>query len=466
MIRLGYRGAMRGMIIGLSALLLLAACAAPAPAVPPTGLDGDWRGTIDVPGMPLEIGLTFTGGTGTFAVPAQGASGPAVRDVRVDGDTVTFAVPDVPGGARFAGTLDGDRITGDYTQGAGPALPFTLERGALVPPARPQEPRPPHPYAAEDLTFPSGEVTLAGTLTLPEGPGPHPAVVLITGSGAQDRDESLAGHRPFLLLADTLTRAGFAVLRTDDRGVGGSTGVLADATYDELADDALAGVALLRGRPDIDPARVGLFGHSEGGYLGPLAATRGDVAFVVSMAGPAVPGADVLVEQSRLIRTQAGVPADQVERYAAFLGPFVEALRAGDRDRARALARDEVVAQFAALPEEQRPDAATVDAQVQSIMDVESFLLYDPAPALRALRVPVLAFFGERDLQVPPAQSEGPMRELLAGNPDATVRTFPGLNHLMQPSTTGAPGEYAAIETTIDPAVLDAVTTWLGERFR
>ena len=170
-------------------------------------------------------------------------------------------------------------------------------------------PAPPH-HTSTEVTVAHGDVVLAGTLTVPAGPGPHPAAVLVTGRGPHDRDETLGPHRPFRLLADTLARAGVAVLRTDDRGVGGSTGSLVGATYDDLVGDGLAGVELLRSRPDVDPAQVGLIGHSEGGYLAPLAAGRGPVAFVVSLAGPAVPGTDVLVEQSRLLPGLPGVGPD------------------------------------------------------------------------------------------------------------------------------------------------------------
>lgn len=443
-------------------LVLTAACGAPPG---PTAIEGTWQGRIEAPGSPLQVRLTFSGDGGGIDIPAQGVTGLPLRDVRVDGAAVTFTLPDAPGGATFRGTLDGDAISGDYTQGAAPAIPFALTRGEPVAAARPQEPRPPFPYRADDVTFPGGDVTLAGTLTRPEGAGPFPAVVMITGSGAQDRDETIEGHKPFLLLADTLTRAGFAVLRTDDRGVGGSGGAASGTPYEVLADDALAGVAFLRGTDGIDPARVGLFGHSEGGYLGPLAASRGDVAFVVSMAGPAVSGEDVLIRQNRLLREQAGAPAAETDAYLAFLAEFTDLLRAGDVEAARARSRDEIIGQLATLPESQRPGPEQVDAIVDSTLDLAPFLLHDPAPALRALDVPVFAFFGEKDLQVPPPQSEGPMRDLLAGGPDATVRTFPGLNHLMQPTATGAIGEYGTIETTIAPEVLDAVTAWLSERF-
>jgi hypothetical protein len=275
----------------------------------------------------------------------------------------------------------------------------------LAPAARPQDPQPPLPYRSEDVRYPSGGLGLAGTLTLPEGPGPFAAVVMLTGSGAQDRDQALAGHRPFLVLADALTRAGYAVLRTDDRGVGGSDGDHARATYADLAADALAGVSYLATRPEVDPARIGLFGHSEGGSVAPLAARQapGSVAFAVLMAAPAVSGEDVLVRQNELLLALAGSSSEQVEAQVAFLRELVALLRAEDYDRARDLARTRVAEQAAALPVEQRPTPEQVEAQVVALTSpvVRALVTHDPAVALAELSVPVLAFYGGEDLQVP-----------------------------------------------------------------
>jgi pimeloyl-ACP methyl ester carboxylesterase len=436
---------------------------------PPEGTDvtGDWQGRIEVPGTPLDIGVTLTADGGTLDVPAQGITDLPLADVRVEGTRFTASVPDLP--ATFDGTVsaDGAGITGTFTQ-ARQDFPFRLERGTATPAARPQDPQPPVPYRGEDVSYPSGEIDLAGTLTLPEGAGPFAAVVMVTGSGAQDRDESLAGHRPFLVIADALTRAGYAVLRTDDRGVGGSGGDYEQATYEELAADALAGVSYLATRPEVDPARIGLLGHSEGGYLAPLAARQapGAVAFTVLMAGPAVSGEDVLLRQNELLLAQAGSP-EAVEAQIAFLREVVALLRAEEYQQAGELARARIEEQTAALPVEQRPSPEQIDAQVAALISpvMRALVTYDPAAALRELSVPVLAFYGGKDLQVSAEQSEPRAVELLAGNPDATVVTLPGLNHLMQPAETGLPTEYAAIETTVAPEALDLVTGWLQERF-
>ncbi|MFD1534465.1 alpha/beta hydrolase family protein [Pseudonocardia aurantiaca] len=475
------RRSILGLLVPLLAVALAAGCSAsappppaPPPATPPPAtavptVEGDWHGRIELPGSPLDIGVRLTGGGGTFDLPAQGLLALPLTNLRVTDRSVRFDLPDVPGNAAFDGVLseDGTSISGNYTQ-AGQTLPFSLARGPLAAPARPQEPHPPFPYRSDDVIYPSGSLTLAGTLTRPVGAGPFPAVLLLSGSGPQDRDESISGHKLFLLLADRLTRAGFAVLRADDRGVGGSGGDLGQATYDDLAADALAGVAFLQRRPDVDPGRIGLLGHSEGGYLAPLVTQRaaGVVEFVVLVAGPAVRGQDVLELQNRMILEQVGAPPAQVEAQVAYVRELSRLLAAGQDDAARQLARDRITEQIAALPADQRPTPEEIEAQLPVSPAFRSFVTYDPAPALAALNVPVLALFGGKDLQVPPSQSEPAMRALLAGNPAATVRVLPGLNHLMQPAATGSPTEYASIETTMAPEALDLITGWLQENAR
>ena len=258
------------------------------------------------------------------------------------------------------------------------------------------------------------------------------------------------------------------MLRVDDRGVGGSTGDLQQASLDDLTGDALAGLAFLKGRAEIDPAKIGLLGHSEGGDLAPLVAQRagaGGVAFVVLMAAPAVTGEEVLVLQNRLLFQQAGAPPEQVQAQIDYVRNLSQLLRAEDYDAARQLSRDRIAQQTSALPEDQRPSAEEVEAQLPATPAYRAVLTYDPAPALRALQVPVLAIYGAKDLQVPPTQSEPALRTLLAGKPDVTIRTFSDLNHLMQPATTGAITEYPTIDTTISVEVLNLVTNWMSERF-
>ena len=438
---------------------------------------GSWQGVIGPDTLALEVGVTFEEVDGTFAgritIPAQSFEG--LLGVRAATEqTINFVIEGVPGDPTFEATLAEDQLQGTFTQGES-SYPFTLTRSdapLAVSISRSQDPQPPLPYREEEVTYSNGDVTLAGTLTLPAGDGPFPAMLMITGSGAQNRDEELAGHRPFLVIADAVTRAGVAVLRVDDRGVGGSGGDLSQATYADLVGDVEAGVSFLKARPDVDPKRVGLFGHSEGGYLAPLAATQTDTAFVILMAGPSVDGERVLELQNRLLLELADATQADVEAQVRFLRALKEVLEREAYDEAAALVETRVTEQFASLPEDERPDEVTqaqaVAAQQENIVSpyFRSFFLYDPQPALRQLDKPVLAFYGNLDVQVPPVQSVGPLRAALrsAGNDDVTIQVFDGLNHLMQPAVRGGLEEYSQIETTIAPEVLSLVTEWLTER--
>jgi pimeloyl-ACP methyl ester carboxylesterase len=324
-------------------------------------------------------------------------------------------------------------------------------------------PAPPFPYRAIDVAFdnPAGPSHLAGTLTLPSGSGPFPAALLVSGSGQQDRDETLMGHKPFLVLADYLTRRGIAVLRVDDRGVGGSTGDVLHATSADFAGDAEAALAFLKSRPEIAPARIGIVGHSEGGMIGAMAAAKSPlVAWLVTMAGPGVRGHELILAQQRLIWAAAGETAPQLDKREkvgrAVIAALIEAPTEVDaRDRARAI-----------LTEAGYADAVGDQAIAMMASDWYRYLLrYDPAPALRQLRIPVLAVNGSLDLQVPAKENLPAIRAALKNNRDATIVELPGLNHLFQPATTGAVGEYRDIETTIAPAALDTMTEWIRKRF-
>lgn len=446
----------------LAVVALVAGCATKQEAAPPR-VTGDFHGKIEIPDHPLAVGVSFAAdGKATIDIPEQGLQEKPLSAVKADADGVSWTMTKIPGNPSYQGKYDkgSDTITGQFTQ-SGQSFPLTLTRGKVEGPPRPQEPKPPYPYKSEDVTYRSGDITIAGTLTEPNSGGPFPTVVLINGSGANDRDEEILGHKPFLLLADTLTRAGYAVLRTDKRGVGKTGGNLDTSDYKDLADDIGAGMTFLRGRSEIDAKRIGLLGHSEGGYLGPLYASRPDsgVAFVIMMAGPAVPGSDVLVLQNRLILTAQGASAEEIDKAVAFNSTLATLMRAGDLEAAKTYVRrhnDE-------LPAEQKLSEDDIAALVTPYM--AALLGYDPAPALQKLRMPVLAFYGTKDLQVAASQSEGPARTLLAADPDATVHVFDGLNHLMQPADTGSPKEYAGIDTTIDPQVLTFVTDWLTQRF-
>jgi len=474
---------------GAMVLMLFLFVIAPTPASAQDSDDwiiGSWVGTLVAGPQELQILYHVSRGedgalTGTMDVPAQGAVGIPLSTVTVDGPTVTMTYP-VPGGGTYEGTMSeaGDAIAGTFSQGPA-SFPMELSRseGAAEPLPRPQEPKPPFPYLTEDLTFtnPEAGIELAGTLTLPADGGPFPGVVLVSGSGPQDRNEALLGHKPFLVLADHLTRNGIAVLRFDDRGVGESTGDFATATSEDFTSDALAAVAFLRDRPEVARSRVGIAGHSEGGLIAPMAASRSDdVAFIVMLAGPGVPGIDILVAQGELINRAAGTPASVIELNTRIQEGLADIVAAEPDAEA---AEPEMLAfireQVQTLPEdirEESADALSDEALAQTVQQFNSpwfrfFLRYDPRPVLERVKVPVLAVIGEKDLQVP-SQLNIPEIERAferGGNEDATVRMLPGLNHLFQEAETGSPAEYAQIEQTMSPLLLEAVSSWILERF-
>lgn len=440
---------------------------------------GHWEGIIKLPGVDLQILLDFDRSsegdwTGTVDIPMQGAKGVALTDIVINGDRVDFAISGVPGNPLFKGRATGKQIEGEFSQN-GQTFPFAIGREPLARPKRPQEPKAPFPYKTEEVTYKNGDVTFAGTLTAPEGPGPFPAAMLITGSGPQNRDEELFGHKPFAVLADFLSRSGIAVLRVDDRGIGGTTGRSPTVTTEDFAGDAQAGVAFLRGRPEIDRKKVGLIGHSEGGIIAPLVASRSkDVAFVVMLAGTGVPGRDVLLKQTELVSRAEGLSEAILQAEMAQMRVVLDLIAAGADTAAIRAGLDETVSGLlAAAPDPDKPGieatARSFQAQLGSMTSpwFRNFVIYDPRPTLRKVKAPVLAINGERDLQVSPEQNlpeiEKALRE--GKNRDVTLKKLPGLNHLLQPATTGAISEYASIETTMDPAALETIRDWIVERF-
>jgi len=371
--------------------------------------------------------------------------------------------------AKFDGTLAGDKLTGTWTQGRG--LPLVLSRVDKIEVVRPQEPRRPFPYTEEEVSIsvrasprdPAHleRITLAGTLTLPSGKGPFPAVVFITGSGPQDRDESIFGHKPFLVLSDALTRRGIATLRVDDRGVAKSTGSADASTTLDFAEDVKSELAWLAARPEIDRRAIGVIGHSEGGVIGPIVAATSDRArFVVMLAGTGMAGDRVLLAQTVTLARVAGKPDDKIKHARETAETLYRSLRAARTD---AEADAAVRALIASSPELQEA-GDNVGKRLRSPW-MRAFLQLDPVPYLEKLRVPVLAVSGDNDLQVPKDNLPLIAAALRRGkNPDVTTKLFPGLNHLFQHTATGAITEYASIEETFAPEALQLVCDWIVER--
>ena len=445
-------------------------------------IDGAWNGSLTVGPQTLGITVRFTtGDTGlraTIDIPQQGANGLQLKNVSYDDTRVYLELPAGPTLAVFDGRHVGDSIGGTFTQ-AGLSGTFFLKRSSQAA-AMAEEPAEPLPYVEEEVTFHNAAITLAGTLTLPGSgaPLPHPAAVMITGSGPQNRDEELFGFRPFHTIADHLTRNGIAVLRYDDRGVGGSTGSVSEATTEDFARDVLAAVDFLKNRSDIDPERIGLIGHSEGGIVAPLASSMSDdVGFMVLMAGTSVSGAEIMIEQGTLIARANGVSEAKIERQRDFQRRTFDAVRSGDGwDDLRAEFETQLMATIAAMPDTQRNVITDVDAYIDAQIQAQQtalqtpwfryFLDYDPAATLRRIDTPILALFGELDLQVPPAQNRGPLEQALrdGNHQDYTVRVLPRANHLFITATTGSPTEYATLEKEFVPEFLPLITEWILER--
>lgn len=437
----------------------------PKPAKP-SDIDGAWIGTLEV-GAGIKLRVVFhivnteSGLVTTMDSPDQGMNGLPTTKTTRDGTKLKIDVQKISGA--FEGTIDTETnsIVGTWTQGA--EMPLVLRRlkdQSELELRRPQNPVKPYPYRDEDVSYENKmqNVTLAATITIPSGKGPFPGVVLITGSGPQDRDESLLGHKPFLVLSDYLTRHGIAVLRADDRGTAKSTGDFSTATTADFAIDTEAGIAYLKTRAEIDPHKIGLIGHSEGGIIAPMIAARNpDVAFIVMMAGSGVPGDEILVAQVQAIAESSGKTHEEAVKTAAKQREIL-ALVKSEKDPA-------------VLEKELKEKLSGEGLEAQAGIEIKAltspwfryFMAYDPATALRKVTCPVLAINGEKDMQVPPKQNLPAIRKALeqAGNKHFEVDELPGLNHLFQTAKTGSPAEYASIEETISPVALDKMSRWI-----
>ncbi|MBS1876814.1 MAG: alpha/beta fold hydrolase [Acidobacteria bacterium] len=448
---------MKGVQVRLGLLMLCATAVGAQTA----SYEGDWIGTLKVGPTKLRIGLHVTqkdgAWTGKLDSLDQGAMG-----IPIDSVTVTsglqFEIKALR--AHYEGSLNDGKIDGKFSQ-AGMTFPLVFERGKGKEPSRPQNPVGPVPYGSEEVVVRNGDIQLAGTFTSPKQGGPFTAVLLVTGSGPQDRDETLFGHKPFLVIADYLTRAGCAVLRLDDRGMGKSTGDFRTAGLAEFTSDALAAVAWLKARPEVK--RAGILGHSEGGAVGPLAAVKSDdVAFLIMLAGPAQPFDELLVEQSSGLMRAAGVPANIIDANSQIVRAVTEVVRK-EPDNAKAL---EAMKKIAAEWKDKQPQLASqLEGQAGGMVSVEmrSLLAYSAPETLGKLRCPVLALYGGKDLQVPgDSNLKAAAAALAAGHVEAvTLVKLPGVNHLFQTARTGALAEYGQSEETISPRALETIGNWL-----
>lgn len=434
-------------------------------------LVGDWSGELDFVALKLTLVLHISEEAGVLSakldVPEQGIQGMDVDAIEFTDGLMKFELK--PLTASFEGSFNGSEISGKFNQN-GISMPLNFKQGVLQASEfkRPQEPKAPFPYREEEISVEnhSAGVTLSGTLTLPSKEGIYPAVILISGSGPNDRNETIFGHKPFLVLADHLTKQGIAVLRMDKRGVGLSTGDYNLATSSDSANDVLAAIDFLKSRKEI--SSVGLIGHSEGGLIAPMAASQSkDVAFVVMMAGPGVNGEEILYRQGELILSS--YKKELIEKYAAFQKAAFAILKQESDLEAAVGPLSKAYADYVAeLPEnEKQSGEANAQAVVQRFNTpwFRQFITFEPSTVLNQIRVPVLVLNGELDIQVDPNQNLHRIAEALeeAGNEDYSILQLPKLNHLFQTCETGSIAEYAKIEETIAPSALELISSWILE---
>ena len=436
-------------------------------------IEGLWTGTFDVLTLTflVEFEMSESGLAATIDSSDLEIVSLALSNVSYESGVVHFELESNFGLAVWEGELRKGSISGKFEQGGFSDI-FRMRRTEADPAGEPP------PYLEEEVAFTNGDVTLTGTLTRPTSGAPHPAVVLISGSGPQDRDGQIFGFRMFEVIADHLTRGGIAVLRYDDRGVGGSGGVSIEATLQDRAGDVLAAVELLKGGEGVEPRQIGLLGHSEGAVAALIASSLSkDVAFVVMMGGPTVPLRDILLAQLELVMRAEGADEEEIQEALDSQARVIAAARTGrDWDEVEAIITQQLLDGLKELSEAQRDTITDVDAYVTAGLESQlavlrspwyrSFLDFDPGPDLRKTRVPLLAIYGELDAQVPAEMSSSAITLALtsAGNADFTVVTLPGANHLFQSAVTGSPSEYAAQDKDFVPGFLGMVTDWLLER--
>lgn len=433
-------------------------------------LTGEWQGSLQLPMGKLRILFHLSpqadGYTATMDSPDQGVKGIPVSRVTFTAPTLTLEVAAAQ--IRYTGRYENNQIKGTFVQG-GLSIPLDLSRSnesARV--NRPQEPVAPYPYDSEEVTFENAQagVTLAGTLTLPQHGENFPVAVLITGSGKQNRDEEILGHKPFWVIADYLTRNGIAVLRYDDRGVAGSTGTFDTATTADFAEDAACAVAYLRTRKEINSKKIGLIGHSEGGLIASIvASTSKEVSFIVLLAGIGMKGDELMLLQKQLIEEKMGFSPAQVASSRQLMAGAYQLITQSP-DNGTALC-DSVARYFtrASLGMHSKEQITALSEQLTTPWFVY-LLRLDPGMYLRKVTCPVLALNGSKDLQVPAKENLSSIQRYIEhnGNKRVTTIELENLNHLFQECNTGLPAEYGTIEQTCSPRMLEAIKAWLDKR--
>lgn len=440
-------------------------------------ISGEWNGILKVQTTQLRLVFNITktdnGISSTMDSPDQGAKGIPTTTTSFENSVLKITIASA--NIEYQGTLGKDNvIIGTFKQG-GQTFPMNLSKGKIekVKLVRPQEPIKPYSYYSEDITFENEKagISLAGTLTLPKKEGVFPVVILISGSGPQNRDEELLGHKPFLILSDYLTKNGIAVLRYDDRGTAMSKGDFKAATSADFATDVESAITYLKSRKEINKQKIGLIGHSEGGLIAPIVASKSkDVSFIVLLAGPGLQGDQILLLQQKLIGKASGVSDEDLQKRELVNKKAFDIVNKSTSIEQLSVDLTNFIKQsLIDNPDSEKPEGMNDDdfikLQVKQIANpwMQYFLKYNPIPTLEKVKCPVLAVNGEKDLQVPPKKNLEAIRKALAkgGNKNVTIKEFPNLNHLFQECKTGSPDEYTKIEQTFSPTALEVIVKWL-----
>jgi pimeloyl-ACP methyl ester carboxylesterase len=439
-------------------------------------ITGKWNGVLQVQGMQLRLVFNVTksdnGFISTMDSPDQGAKGIPVTNTTFDNPKIKFEIPSAK--IEYQGELKQNEIVGIFKQG-GKEFPMNLTRNAIEKEVlkRPQEPTKPFSYYSEDVTFSNiqANIVLSGTLTLPKKEGNFPVVILISGTGPQNRDEEILGHKPFLVISDFLTKNGIGVLRYDDRGVGQSQGDFKVANSADFATDVESAIAYLKTRKEINKKKIGLVGHSEGGLIAPMVASKSkDVAFIVLLAGTGIQGDQLLLMQQKLIGKTLGLSNEDLRKTEmANRKAFDIVNKSKSLEQLNIDLTTYIQQTLKENPNAARPQGMTDDdfvtLQVNQITNpwMLYFIKYNPAPTLQKVKCPVLAINGEKDLQVPPKENLTAIKNAITkgGNSHVKIIEFPNLNHLFQECETGSPDEYAKIEQTFSPSALTEILKWI-----
>ena len=442
-------------------------------------ITGQWNGVLKVQGTQLRLVFNVTKTdkdfSSTMDSPDQGAKGIPVTNTTFDNSKIKFEVANAR--IEYNGELKENEIVGTFKQG-GQEFPMNLSRKAIEKEVvkRPQEPTKPYSYYSEDVTFENikANISLSGTLTLPKKDGNFPVVILITGSGPQNRDEELLGHKPFLVISDYLTKNGIAVLRYDDRGVGQSKGDFKTATSADFATDVESAITFLKTRKEINKKKIGLVGHSEGGLIAPMVASKSkDVSFIVLLAGTGIQGDKLLLLQQELIAKANGISETDIKKSVETNSKLFEmVVKSNDNMKLKTYLTNSINETLKNDTSAEIPNGMTKDEfvsmQVNQISSpwMQYFMKFNPATTLEKVKCPVLAVNGEKDLQVPPKENLTAIKNALTkgGNKNVTTKEFLNLNHLFQECKTGAPGEYSTIEQTFSPTALEEIANWIKQQ--